>query len=57
VAAAGLRVMRVLSPALSGLHADERAPFLGGRCRDVAWRYPGVPHGGAFPNPFPHPLG
>ncbi len=57
VAAAGLRVMRVLSPQLSGLHADERAPFLGGRCRDVAWRYPGVPHGGAFPNPFPHPLG
>ncbi|WP_421570421.1 YcaO-like family protein [Stenotrophomonas sp. PD6] len=57
VAAAGLRVMRVLSPQLSGLHADERAPFLGGRCQDVAWRYPGVPHGGEFPNPFPHPLG
>jgi len=57
VAAAGLRVMRVLSPQLSGLHADERAPFLGGRCQDVAWRYPGVPHRGAFPNPFPHPLG
>jgi len=57
VAAAGLRVMRVLSPQLSGLHADERAPFLGGRCQDVAWRYPGVPHSGAFPNPFPHPLG
>ncbi|WP_313347008.1 YcaO-like family protein [Stenotrophomonas sp.] len=57
VAAAGLRVMRVLSPHLSGLHADERAPFLGGRCQDVAWRYPGVPHSGAFPNPFPHPLG
>jgi ribosomal protein S12 methylthiotransferase accessory factor len=57
VAAAGVRVMRVLSPQLSGLHADERAPFLGGRCRDVAWRYPGVPHGGEAPNPFPHPLG
>ncbi|WWW36572.1 YcaO-like family protein [Stenotrophomonas rhizophila] len=57
VAAAGLRVMRVLSPQLSGLHADERAPFLGGRCQDVAWRYPGVPHSGAFPSPFPHPLG
>ncbi|MCC7635836.1 YcaO-like family protein [Stenotrophomonas rhizophila] len=57
VAAAGLRVMRVLSPQLSGLHADERAPFLGGRCRDVAWRYPGVPHSRDFPNPFPHPLG
>jgi ribosomal protein S12 methylthiotransferase accessory factor len=57
VADAGLRVMRVLSPQLSGLHADERAPFLGGRCRDVAWRYPGVPHASEFPNPFPHPLG
>jgi ribosomal protein S12 methylthiotransferase accessory factor len=57
VAAAGVRVMRVLSPQLSGLHADERAAFLGGRCRDVAWRYPGVPHGGEAPNPFPHPLG
>jgi ribosomal protein S12 methylthiotransferase accessory factor len=57
VAAAGLRVMRVLSPQLSGLHADERAPFLGGRCQDVAWRYPGVPHASEFPNPFPHPLG
>jgi ribosomal protein S12 methylthiotransferase accessory factor len=57
VAAAGLRVMRVVSPPLSGLHADERAPFLGGRCRDVAWRYPGVPHSDTFPNSFPHPLG
>lgn len=57
VAAAGLRVMRVLSPQLSGLHADERAPFLGGRCRDVAWRYPGVAHRDPFPNPYPHPLG
>lgn len=57
VGAAGLRVMRVLSPQLSGLHADERAPFLGGRCQDVAWRYPGVPYDSAFPNPFPHPLG
>lgn len=57
VAAAGLRVMRVLSPQLTGLHADERAPFLGGRCHDVAWRYPGAVGSGDFPNPFPHPLG
>lgn len=57
VAAAGLRVMRVLSPQLSGLHADERAPFLGGRCRDMQWRYPGATRYGDFPNPFPHPLG
>jgi len=57
VAVAGLRVMRVLSPQLSGLHADERAPFLGGRCQDVAWRYPGVAPSGAGPHPLPHPLG
>ena len=57
VAAAGLRVMRVLSPQLAQLHADERAPFLGGRTPDWRWRYPqGEPHG-AFPNPMPHPLG
>lgn len=57
VAAAGLRVMRVLSPQLTGLHADERAPFLGGRCADVEWRYPGAVSHGAWPNPLPHPLG
>jgi len=57
VAATGLRVMRVLSPQLSGLHADERAPFLGGRCADVEWRYPGSVRHTAFPNPLPHPLG
>ena len=57
VAAAGLRVMRVLSPQLTGLHADERAPFLGGRARDAAWRYPDRASHGAWPNPLPHPLG
>ncbi|MBV6304989.1 YcaO-like family protein [Candidimonas humi] len=57
VAACGLRVMRVLSPQLSGLHADERAPFLGGRCADVEWRYPGSARHTPFPNPLPHPLG
>lgn len=57
VAATGLRVMRVLSPQLSGLHADERAPFLGGRCADIQWRYPGSVQHTAFPNPLPHPLG
>ena len=58
VAQAGLRVVRVLSPDLSQVHADERWPCLGGRVGDLAWRYPGVgraPVG--FPNPFPHPLG
>lgn len=57
VADAGLRVMRVLSPQLSGLHADERAPFLGGRSHDVSWRYPDSPRHSVFPNPLPHPLG
>ncbi len=57
VAAAGLRVMRVVAPALTPLHADERAPFLGGRSRDVQWRYPNeIPHT-MWPNPWPHPLG
>jgi ribosomal protein S12 methylthiotransferase accessory factor len=57
VAQAGLRVMRVVAPALSPLHADERAPFLGGRLSDVAWRYPGAKAHSVFPNPWPHPLG
>lgn len=57
VADAGLRVMRVLSPQLTGLHADERAPFLGGRCHDVTWRYPHASRHSRFPNPLPHPLG
>lgn len=57
VAAAGIRVFRVLAPLLSALHADERAPFLGGRCRDVEWRYPGAIGHTPFPNSLPHPLG
>lgn len=57
VAQAGLRVVRVLAPQLTPLHADERAPFLGGRCTDVAWRYPHAQLHGPFPNPWPHPLG
>ncbi len=57
VAQTGLRVMRVIAPALASLHADERAPFLGGRCADVAWRYPGATSHTPFPNPLPHPLG
>ena len=58
VADAGLKVVRVLSPELSLLHGDEQAPFLGGRTRDVRWRYPEIdPREVAFPNPLPHPLG
>lgn len=56
-ACAGLRVVRVTAPALSPLHADERAPFLGGRCADIEWRYPGAQTHTPLPNPWPHPLG
>ncbi|MEI6222353.1 MAG: YcaO-like family protein [bacterium] len=54
---AGLTVVRVLSPELSLIHGDERAPFLGGRTRDVLWRYPDLVNQTIFPNPYPHPLG
>jgi ribosomal protein S12 methylthiotransferase accessory factor len=57
VRAAGLHVVRVLSPALSLLHGDERYPFLGGRTRDVGWRYPDLVAPSNGLNPFPHPLG
>lgn len=54
----GLFVVRALSPDLALLHGDERFPFLGGRTRDVAWRYPDVdPAEVRFVNPHPHPLG
>jgi ribosomal protein S12 methylthiotransferase accessory factor len=54
----GLHVARVLSPELTPLHGDEQAPFLGGRVRDVAWRWPEVATADIdFPNPHPHPLG
>lgn len=52
----GLRVVRVVAPALTPLHHDHRWPFLGGRTADVAWRYPGAVSGD-FPSPFPHALG
>jgi ribosomal protein S12 methylthiotransferase accessory factor len=57
VAQAGLRVVRVLSPQLSLLHADERAPFLGGRAGDWGWRYPQALAHHPLSNPWPHPLG
>lgn len=53
----GLTVVRALSPELSFIHGDERAPFLGGRTRDVAWRYPDLVGQAEFPNKYPHPLG
>jgi len=57
VAACGLTVVRALSPELSLLHGDEQAPFLGGRTRDVRWRWPALESHARFPNPLPHPLG
>jgi len=57
VAQTGLKVVRVLSPDLSLLHGDENIPFLGGRIRDVEWRYPEFSEKDlCFPNPYPHPL-
>lgn len=58
VASGGVTVVRVMSPELALIHGDERAPFLGGRMRDTAWRYPNVEAAKIlFPNPYPHPLG
>lgn len=59
----GLRVVRVLAPALTPIHADHRWPHLGGTTADVARRYSWAaeswarPLGTLFPSPFPHPLG
>jgi ribosomal protein S12 methylthiotransferase accessory factor len=58
VADVGVTVVRAVSPDLSLLHADERCPFLGGRTRDVAWRYPDLARYAMHaPNALPHPLG
>ena len=52
----GVTVIRVLSPDLSLLHGDENEMFLGGRTKDIKWRYKGLKSRG-FPNCYPHPLG
>ena len=52
----GVSVVRVLSPELSLIHGDENIPFLGGRTKDIEWRYKGLKKG-VFPNVYPHPLG
>ncbi|NNE12875.1 MAG: hypothetical protein HKN41_11605, partial [Ilumatobacter sp.] len=52
----GLRVVRVVAPALTPLHHDHRWPFLGGTTPDVKRRYPDL-EPGEFPSPFPHGLG
>ena len=54
---AGLIVVRALSPELSLIHGDERAPFLGGKTSNVKWRYPDLVSQAEFPNKYPHPLG
>jgi ribosomal protein S12 methylthiotransferase accessory factor len=53
----GLRVVRVLSPALLAIHHDHRFPHLGGTAADLAMRYPSAEPTGRFPSPNPHPLG
>lgn len=57
VAAVGVAVVRVMSPDLVPIGCHHDWPFLGGRARDLAWRYPGTGPAPATPNPFPHPLG
>ena len=52
----GVTVIRVLSPDLSLLHGDENEMFLGGRTKDIIWRYKGL-KSREFPNHYPHPLG
>ncbi|WP_052685143.1 YcaO-like family protein [Lentzea aerocolonigenes] len=56
LSAVGLHCVRVLSPDLAPLHSDHRWPHLGGRARELSWRYPHASPG-VFPNPAPHPLG
>ena len=54
----GLHAVRVLSPDLTPIFCHQRNPFLGGRTRDVLWRYPWAERLPLrFPNPMPHPLG
>jgi len=58
VRAAGVHVVRALSPDLAPIHCDERWPFLGGTVPDVRLRYPWADGRElAFPSPYPHPLG
>ncbi len=57
LSAVGLHAVRALSPDLTPLHADHRWPHLGGRARELTWRFPDLPTRVGFPSPFPHPLG
>lgn len=53
---AGVRVVRVIAPALVPIHAHHRWPFLGGTAQNLKMRYPDATST-AFPNSYPHPLG
>jgi ribosomal protein S12 methylthiotransferase accessory factor len=54
----GLRVVRVVAPDLTPIHADHNHPALNARSHDLHWRYPwATPTATSFPNPMPHPLG
>ncbi|MBU4099688.1 YcaO-like family protein [Patescibacteria group bacterium] len=54
----GVYSMRVLSPDLSPIFCHQKYPFLGGRIKDVYWRYPWAKkYKLHYPNPMPHPLG
>ncbi|MBR1936644.1 MAG: YcaO-like family protein [Bacilli bacterium] len=52
----GVTVIRVLSPDLALLHGDENEMFLGGKTKDIKWRYKDL-KSLEFPNRYPHPLG
>jgi ribosomal protein S12 methylthiotransferase accessory factor len=54
---AGVHVVRVLSPDMIPINAHHRWPFIGGNASDLKRRYPDMQTSGAFPNPWPHPLG
>jgi ribosomal protein S12 methylthiotransferase accessory factor len=54
---AGVHVVRVLSPDMIPINAHHRWPFIGGNASDLKQRYPDMQTSGAFPNPWPHPLG
>lgn len=54
----GMHSVRVLSPHLTPIYCNQKFPFLGGRTKDVYWRYPWArKYRLDFPNPNPHPLG
>lgn len=54
----GIYSMKVLSPDLAPIFCHQKYPFLGGKVKDVYWRYPWAKkYKLKYPNPMPHPLG